>query len=112
MPGAINSVDEPRALDAGGLAIVPGRQQGFIARTGGTRQMGAANGCLTRVQRNSQRLGSTSVRFCFFFLFSLGGMPLTCFTGERGKVRDGVEVQHWKNHGSGHGWRNCTPASR
>ena len=92
----IHSVDDPRALYAGGLGPpFPGTDNRVMhqpVQTGLDRWI-AANGCSTRPDTADVRTGN--------------GQSATLLVW-RG-CRDGAEVAHWKLTGSGHGWPGESP---
>ena len=87
----IHSVDDPRALYAGGLGPpFPGtdnRVQHQPVQAGLDRWI-VANGCSTRADTTAGKLGTGQ------------SATLLVWRGCRG----GAEVAHWKLTGSGHGW--------
>jgi polyhydroxybutyrate depolymerase len=87
----IHSVDDPRALYAGGLGPpFPGtnnRIQHQPVQAGLDRWI-ATNGCSTRADTTDQKIGT--------------GQTATRVAWRN--CRDGAEVAHWKLTGSGHGW--------
>jgi polyhydroxybutyrate depolymerase len=87
----VHSVDDPRALYAGGLGPpFPGTDNRVFhqpAQAGLDRWI-AANGCSTRADTAAVKLGTGQTA------------TLLVWKGCRG----GAEVSHWKLTGSGHGW--------
>jgi polyhydroxybutyrate depolymerase len=92
----IHSVDDPRALYAGGLGPpFPGtdnRVQHQPVQAGLDRWI-AANGCSTRPDTTTVKSGTSQ------------SATLLTWRGCRG----GAEVAHWKLTGSGHGWPGESP---
>ena len=93
----IHSVDDPRALYNGGLGPpFPGTNSRVLhqpVRAGLDRWI-AANGCTAQVDSLTQakNIGSERAELLRW-----------------SRCRDGVEVQHWRLTGSGHGWPGKTP---
>jgi polyhydroxybutyrate depolymerase len=98
----VHSVDDPRALYAGGTGPpFPGTNSRVFHQPvqAGLDRWIAANGCGVRadtveVRRGTRATGGTDQRAI-----------LLAWRG----CRDGVEVQHWKLSGSGHGWPGDVP---
>lgn len=98
----IHSVDDPRALYAGGLGPpFPGTDNRVVhqpAQAGLDRWI-AANGCATRSETlKEERSAATAAT-------PAQTAALIVWRGCQG----GAEVQHWKLTGSGHGWPGETP---
>jgi polyhydroxybutyrate depolymerase len=92
----IHSVDDPRALYAGGLGPpFPGTDNRVFHQPvqAGLDRWVVANGCGTRADTAEAKLGTgqTATRLVW-----------------RG-CRGGAEVAHWKLTGSGHGWPGNAP---
>lgn len=91
----VHSVDDPRALYAGGLGPpFPGTENRVFHQPvqGGLDRWIVANGCSTRADTTAVKLGTQSA-------------TLLTWRGCRG----GAEVAHWKLTGSGHGWPGESP---
>jgi polyhydroxybutyrate depolymerase len=97
----IHSVDDPRALYAGGLGPpFPGTDNRVFHQPvqAGLDRWIAANGCATRSETlKEERAAATAAT------------PAQTATLLVWRCRDGAEVQHWKLTGSGHGWPGDTP---
>jgi polyhydroxybutyrate depolymerase len=93
----IHSVDDPRALYGGGLGPpFPGTSSRVMHQPvqEGLDRWIVANGCSTQMDSvtNRRAAGSETIELRRW-----------------SKCRDGVEVQHWRLTGSGHGWPGKTP---
>jgi len=94
----IHSVDDPRALYAGGLGPpFPGTDNRVVHQPvqAGLDRWIAANGCATRSETLKEERAATPAQTA----------TLLVWRGCRG----GAEVEHWKLTGSGHGWPSDTP---
>ena len=94
----IHSVDDPRALYNGGLGPpFPGTNSRVLHQPvqAGLDRWIAANRCTAQADSVTQTkaAGSESVELLHW-----------------SRCRDGVEVQHWRLKGSGHGWPGKTPS--
>jgi polyhydroxybutyrate depolymerase len=95
----IHSVDDPRALYAGGLGPpFPGTSNRVLHRPvqAGLNRWISANGCSTRPDTSEVRQGTGRE----------AGQTATLLVWT---CRDGLEVGHWKLAGAGHGWPGHSP---
>jgi polyhydroxybutyrate depolymerase len=92
----IHSVDDPRALYAGGLGPpFPGTDNRVVHQPvqAGLDRWIAANGCSARADTTASKQGTGQTAVLLVWK----------------NCRDGGEVAHWKLTGSGHGWPGESP---